>query len=154
MVTMVAGRIYLGAAASVPPEPRIVKPQQKISLPGIDFKQSQKTLLLVLSSTCPFCSRSMPFYQRMMQSKGEHARVIVVGGEDEKTLSNYLRINEVPVDGIATVTAANTPSQVTTVARAAAMLSPVAARDVRPAMRNGDEVFRAGTIVPALCVSE
>lgn len=112
-VAAVAGQTYYRAGAQVPGEPRIVKPQEQLSLPGVDFTKGQRTLLLVLRSSCPFCEKSMPFYSRMMATKSKDSQVVVVGGEDEKILNNYLKVHDVAVDSIAVVTPESTPSQVT-----------------------------------------
>lgn len=40
----------------------------KVSLPGVDWKKNEQTLLLVLQKGCRFCTESAPFYQRMLQT--------------------------------------------------------------------------------------
>jgi hypothetical protein len=35
----------------------------KISLPGVDWSRSKRTLVFALSTGCHFCSESAPFYQ-------------------------------------------------------------------------------------------
>lgn len=112
-VATVAGQTYYRTAASVPGEPRIAKPKEQLNLPGVDFAKGQRTLLLVLKSSCPYCEKSMPFYSRMMSTKSKDSQVVVVGGEDEKILNNYLKVHDVAVDAVASVTAESTPSQVT-----------------------------------------
>src|ERR1051325_2154425 len=55
-----------------------VKAGMKLSLPGVDWGQSDRTLLLVLSTTCHFCSESTPFYQRLAQEKSKHGDVRLI----------------------------------------------------------------------------
>jgi hypothetical protein len=113
-VATVAGQTYYQTAAQAPPPPsRIVQLHERLNLPGIDFTKGQRTLLLVLRSSCPYCEKSMPFYSKMIAKRSPNSRVIVVGGESEQVLSNYLKLHEIAVDGVTTVTAASTPSQAT-----------------------------------------
>ncbi len=44
-----------------------VKTGTRISLPGIDWQKSGRTLLLVLSTSCGFCTESAPFYVRLQE---------------------------------------------------------------------------------------
>jgi len=37
----------------------------KLAISGIDWSQSQQTLLLVLQKGCRYCEESVPFYQRL-----------------------------------------------------------------------------------------
>ena len=39
----------------------------KVSLPGVDWSNSNQTLLLVLQKGCHFCSESAAFYQRLVR---------------------------------------------------------------------------------------
>jgi Redoxin len=50
----------------------------KISLPGIDWSKSTRTVVLALSTTCHFCSESGPFYQKLEQQKGGNVGLIAV----------------------------------------------------------------------------
>ncbi|HZB45105.1 MAG TPA: hypothetical protein VE360_07670, partial [Pyrinomonadaceae bacterium] len=44
----------------------------KLSLDGIDWSKSERTVLLALSTKCRFCTESAPFYQRLAQEKEKH----------------------------------------------------------------------------------
>jgi hypothetical protein len=48
---------------------RSIEPGTKISLPGIDWSKSDRTLLLALSTTCHFCTESAPLYQQLQEQK-------------------------------------------------------------------------------------
>lgn len=50
----------------------------KITLPGIDWSNSTRTVVLVLSTTCHFCSESAPFYEKFQQQKPNDVRVVAV----------------------------------------------------------------------------
>lgn len=49
--------MYYQTAARTPAEARVAKPQERLSLPGVDFTKGQRTLLLVLRSSCPYCEK-------------------------------------------------------------------------------------------------
>lgn len=55
-----------------------IKPGDKLSLPGLDWNKGDRTLLLVLSTTCRFCTESAPFYQRLAQEKTRNTNVNLV----------------------------------------------------------------------------
>jgi hypothetical protein len=51
---------------------------QHFSLPGIDWAQSQQTLVMALQTTCRFCSDSGPFYQELIRDRAKFARTRIV----------------------------------------------------------------------------
>jgi len=70
-----------------------VKPGTKLSLSGVDWGKGDRTLLLVLSTTCRFCTESAPFYQRLAQEKAKNGGVSLIAvlpqsiGESQKYLT-------------------------------------------------------------------
>lgn len=62
------------AQRPAPPVPQNGKP---VTLADVDWKKNGKTLLLVVSSTCRFCTDSAPFYQRLVKERGS-AQVIAL----------------------------------------------------------------------------
>lgn len=51
----------------------------KITLPDLDWSQSPRTLLLVLSTRCKYCTASAPFYQRLVSQEAQaHSTQLVV----------------------------------------------------------------------------
>ena len=79
-----------------------LKPGMKLSLPGVDWGGSSKTLLLVLSTNCHFCTESAPFYQRLAQEKAKHGDVslIAVMPQSVSEAQKYLSDHGVAVDQI------------------------------------------------------
>jgi hypothetical protein len=68
--------------ANVAAAPRSIARQnlnigKKISVPGIEWNH-QRTLLLVLSTTCRFCTESAPLYQTLEKEKPANVRLIAV----------------------------------------------------------------------------
>lgn len=79
-----------------------VKAGMKLSLPGVDWGQSNRTLLLVLSTTCHFCSESAPFYQRLAQEKSKHGdvRLVAVLPQGIEEAQKYLADHGIAVDQV------------------------------------------------------
>jgi hypothetical protein len=73
----------------------------KINKPEINWSKNGRTLLLVISTECHFCSESASFYQRLNERIREdnkvHLVIILPQEVDEGT--QYLRSLQVPADG-------------------------------------------------------
>jgi len=71
-------------------------------LPGIDWSKNSKTLLLVLSVGCKFCSASAPFYQNLTKqtasSKG--AKLVAILPQSPDQGGEYLRSLNIRVDDV------------------------------------------------------
>lgn len=90
-----------------------IKPGTKLSLPGVDWNKRDRTLLLVLSTTCRFCTESAPFYQRLAQEKAKNTSVNLVAvlpqtvGESQKYLNDLGvsvdDIRQAPLDAVKAV---------------------------------------------------
>jgi hypothetical protein len=69
-----------------------ITPGMKLSLAGVDWGKGERTLLMVLSTNCHFCTDSAPFYQRLAQEKSKHGDIRLVAvlppsvGEAQKYL--------------------------------------------------------------------
>jgi thiol-disulfide isomerase/thioredoxin len=70
----------------------------KLTLPGVDWAESKKTLVLALSSGCHFCSESAPFYQRLVKEGG--VRLIAVVPQDAAEGRAYLDRLSVPIGDV------------------------------------------------------
>jgi hypothetical protein len=46
---------------------RIPTQGMRVSVPGINWEDKERTLLFVLSSSCKYCKESTPFYQRIIK---------------------------------------------------------------------------------------
>ena len=69
---------YLWPTAQPSPAQARIQPGTKLSVPGLEWGKNERTLLLVLSTTCRFCTESSPFYQRLAQEKAKKAGVGLV----------------------------------------------------------------------------
>jgi hypothetical protein len=63
------------------------------ALGGFDYAASPQTLMLIVSSTCHFCTQSMPFYKSLVHSHDSATRVVFVGREEEDVLRRYVASN-------------------------------------------------------------
>lgn len=73
----------------------------KISLSGVDWGKNGKTLLVVVSSGCHFCSESAPFYRRLLHEvAGGQVRLVAVLPQQIDEAKAYLTSLNVPIDEI------------------------------------------------------
>lgn len=79
-----------------------VKPGTKLSLPTVDWGKGDRTLLLVLSTSCRFCTESAPFYRRLAEEKARNGRVRLMAVLPQSTADSqkYLNGLGVAVDDI------------------------------------------------------
>ena len=79
-----------------------IKPGMKLSFPDVNWEKSRKTLLLVLSTTCKYCTESAPFYQQLVKSKGgrEDVRIVAVLPQTPDEARKYLGDHGITVDQI------------------------------------------------------
>ena len=69
-------------------------------LPGVSYAENQRTVLLVLRSTCPFCKDSVPFYQTLIDERNRrNAEVRIVAAlETEDAGQSFLGEHDLAVD--------------------------------------------------------
>jgi rhodanese-related sulfurtransferase len=72
----------------------------RLELPGVEWGQSDATLLLVLSTKCTFCAESMPFYKRIVQETGPRTRLIALLPQNTSDARQYLQDNGVTIDDV------------------------------------------------------
>lgn len=90
------------AAPSAASDARI-QPGAKVELPGVEWKNGEETLLLVLSDSCRFCTESAGFYQKLAQAKaqqGGRPRLIAVLPQEKSQGQAYLSKLGVAVDDV------------------------------------------------------
>lgn len=74
------------------------------TLEGIRYAEREKTMLLVLSSHCPFCTESMPFYSRIASSRHDgRLQIVVLGSESQTVLADYVTSHGLRVDQVRTL---------------------------------------------------
>jgi thioredoxin-related protein len=69
-------------------------------LPDVDWKASDQTLVLVLSTTCHFCTESTPFYKQVIQKRKGRTRLIAVLPQSVEAGRKYLADLGIAVDDV------------------------------------------------------
>lgn len=79
-----------------------IQPGTMLAIPGVDWHKSNRTLVMVLSTNCHFCSESAPFYQRLAQERAKHKDVslIAVMPQSLDAAQKYLSDHGITVDEI------------------------------------------------------
>jgi len=98
---VLVNRYFFSASAPkpVPIESEIIKAGTKVSLADVDWSKSDKVLLLVLSTTCRYCTESTPFYQKLIERKAgrDDVRLIAVTPQSVEEARRYLSEHGVSV---------------------------------------------------------
>lgn len=105
LVALAANRFFFSPSSSPGDQAaarQSVKVGDRVNLPDFNWAQSERTLLLVLSTNCHFCTESAPFYQRLAQEKTRRGgtRLVAVLPQDDAESRKYLSDNGVSVDEI------------------------------------------------------
>ena len=94
-----------------------IKPGTKVSLPDVDWSQSERHLVFVLQTGCHFCTESAPFYRRLTQAVGKRNDVELIAvlpqsiSESKQYLNSLgVAINEVRQADLSSVGATGTPT--------------------------------------------
>lgn len=77
----------------------IIKSGDAVAVSGVDWEKNGKTLLLVLSTTCHFCTQSGPFYQRLVKEHGD-AKLVALVPQSADEGQSYLKGLGVEVDDV------------------------------------------------------
>lgn len=105
LVALAANRYFFNPQSASPDQAaarRSIKVGDRIPLPDFNWAQSERTLLLVLSTNCHFCTESAPFYRRLAQEKTRRGgtRLVAVLPQDAAASRKYLSDHGVSVDEI------------------------------------------------------
>jgi hypothetical protein len=76
---------------------------REVQLPGADWHAAPISVLLQISSTCPYCNASMPFYQQLMavrQARTAKVPVIVASTDAVAIMRKHLEDEQVTVDKV------------------------------------------------------
>jgi hypothetical protein len=100
------------ALAGPAPPVNAIRPAQVLSQPGdrltlenVDFSKAEKTLLLVIRSTCKYCTDSMPFYRALAGQRPSvpKLRIVAVSPDDVPISLKYLGLYRVQLDDVVKV---------------------------------------------------
>lgn len=64
----------------------------RLSLPGVEWPKGQRTMLLVLSTNCRFCTESAPLYRRLSEERARRGgvRIVAVFPQSVSSARKYL----------------------------------------------------------------
>ena len=79
-----------------------IKVGDKVALPDFNWAQSERTLVLALSTNCHFCTESAPFYQRVAAEILKHrgTRLVTVVPQSVEAARKYLDELGVAIDDV------------------------------------------------------
>lgn len=69
----------------------------------VDFKLTERTLILIVRQECPYCAESLPFYRRLIDIRNrDHnaVRIVVSAPQRDAEIGRYLEANSVSPDAI------------------------------------------------------
>jgi rhodanese-related sulfurtransferase len=84
-------------------------PNSKLSIDGIDWAKTDRTILLALGTDCKYCTESAQFYRRLIQGSANQPdiRFIALFPKKEIGAENYLKQLGIPVSEIRYVSLAS-----------------------------------------------
>ncbi len=93
-------RYLLPERARGPARGEEVQPGAKLALAAVDWKASPRSLVMVLSNHCHFCSESGPFYKRLAAQNPKTFRMIAVLPQPVKDGQEFLRSLDISVEEV------------------------------------------------------
>lgn len=77
----------------------LIAADAKLSINGINWSDSEKTVLVALGKQCEFCSQSAKFYRRLTAGVASqtNTRLIALFSEKESEAESYLKQLDVPI---------------------------------------------------------
>lgn len=86
--------------------PAYVPGERLAGLGQVDFSKTEKTVVIFVTSYCPYCIDSMDFYRALTIENGRSRgmfQLIIVGPEPMDTLTTFVRRQRLEVDGVVSV---------------------------------------------------
>lgn len=95
-------RYLLPGAPPTPPRAEQLKPGEKFALADVNWGQNKRTLVMVLSTSCRYCTESAPFYQRLAREKSgrDDVGLVAVLPQGVEESRKYLDANGVAVTDV------------------------------------------------------
>lgn len=95
---------YFYSASAKPSDSSQTKIEAGMKMPAssIDWSKSERTLVMALSTTCRYCTDSVPFYQKLSEQKAGRSdvRMVAVMPQNLDEARQYLGENKVTVDDV------------------------------------------------------
>ena len=79
-----------------------IQARTKIALPKVDWSRNGRTLLIVLSTGCRYCTASAPFYRRLLDEVAltQRTRLVAVFPQETGDGKKYLAGLNLPIDDV------------------------------------------------------
>lgn len=107
LVALLLGYTMVDRYYSPPAHPSAVaesllKPGIKLQVKDVDFSKSERNLILALSTTCHFCTESIPFYRRLSVLSSDERKLRMIGAftQDVETSLKYLKEYDLILDEV------------------------------------------------------
>lgn len=108
VVAILLGTVLISRYLISPPpngpaaEPSRIQAGTVLPLADVDWSKSSKTLVMVLSTSCRFCTDSIPFYQKLSKQKGTRSdiRLLVLLPQTAEESGRYLSEHGISVDEV------------------------------------------------------
>ena len=102
LLSVVLVKNYLLSGPKAPEALPTVPTGTKLSLQDVNWAANKRTLLMVLSDTCRYCTESADFYKKLAQERAKHddVRMVAVLPQDVEAGKTYLNKLGVTVDEV------------------------------------------------------
>jgi len=97
VIVIVFARNYFSASKTSPPT---IAAGAKLTGEPVNWHDSPKNVVLVLSTTCHFCKESSGFYRKLVEDCRSHARTVAFFPQTPQEAQAYLNAENVQVDEI------------------------------------------------------
>ena len=97
VIVIVFVRNYFSASKTSPPT---ITAGARLTGQPVKWQDSQKNVVLVLSTTCHFCKESSGFYRKLVEDCRNHARTVAFFPQTPQEAQAYLKAEDVQVDEI------------------------------------------------------
>ena len=104
MVSLAA--MYFKPTAGPQLRPGIEKGEPLAHLPGFNFGESERALLIVISTSCGYCDESIPFYRQLAEARqggGRGVRLVAVLPESEMEVKRYMQQRQLDMAAVPAV---------------------------------------------------
>jgi glutaredoxin len=105
-VLMLSDRINRPSGRDLSPGEMLSVGSTMPDLPGVSFRQTERTLVIFTQRSCPFCEQSTPFWKRLLLEREQRhsaLRIIAVSGDSVETTRQYFTQHDLSADGFVSV---------------------------------------------------
>jgi thioredoxin-related protein len=101
-IVLIKNYVLSSPAPNAPGPPLTIPAGTKLSVQDVDWAAKKRTMVMVLSNTCRFCTESADFYKKLAQERAKHddTRIIAVLPQDVEAGKTYLNKLGVSVDEV------------------------------------------------------